>query len=173
MLFRSSGIETAGAHLLELGCARSVWLPYFHRQFGFRIVGLDYTEIGCAQARAVLATSAVSGEIVHADLFTPPTAMLNKFDVVVSFGLVEHFSDTAAVLSACARFLKPGGVMITTIPNFSGWLGAMQRRFDRAVYDIHVPLDREQFAQAHKAAGLDLIACDYFIFVNWQVINVQ
>ena len=168
-----AGIETAGARLLELGCARSAWLPYVNRQFGFAVTGLDYTEIGCAQARAVLAASAVSGEIVHADLFTPPAAMLDKFDVVVSFGLVEHFSDTAAALAACARFVKPGGMMITTIPNLSGWLGAMQRRFDRAVYDIHVALDRAKFAQAHQAAGLELVACDYFMFANWQVLNVQ
>jgi SAM-dependent methyltransferase len=168
-----SGLETAGACLLELGCARSAWLPYFHREFGFHITGLDYSEIGCAQARAVLAAAGVSGEVVYADLFAPPPAMLEKFDVVVSFGLVEHFSDTAAALGACARFLKPGGMMITTVPNLSGWLGAMQRRLDRAVYDIHLPLDREQLAEAHKAAGLDPIACDYFMFANWQVINVQ
>ncbi len=33
--------DTRGASLLEIGCARSVWLPYFAKQFGFKVSGID------------------------------------------------------------------------------------------------------------------------------------
>src|SRR5207247_8866766 len=46
------GVRT---HLLEIGCARSTWLPYFGKEYGFSITGLDYSEIGCQQARQILA----------------------------------------------------------------------------------------------------------------------
>jgi SAM-dependent methyltransferase len=62
----------------------------------------------------VLDAAGVPGEIVCADLFAPPPHLLAQFDVVVSFGVVEHFDDTAACVAACARLVKPGGLMVTT-----------------------------------------------------------
>ncbi|WP_437830178.1 methyltransferase domain-containing protein [Sorangium sp. So ce1153] len=36
-------------------------------------------------------------------------------DAVVSPGVVEHFEDTAGCLRACARYLRPGGPIITEV----------------------------------------------------------
>lgn len=55
--------------------------------------------------------------------FSPPASMLGKFDVVVTFGVVEHFIDTRACLDAMSQFLKPGGLLVTSIPNLAGWIG--------------------------------------------------
>ena len=117
-LFRElfAGLPTPDA-LVEVGCARSAWLPYFGREFGFGLHGLDYSELGCEQERTILVESGLAGEITCADLFAPPRALLGAFDVVVSFGVVEHFSDTGAVTAAMAALLRPGGLLITVIPN--------------------------------------------------------
>ncbi|MDF1586059.1 class I SAM-dependent methyltransferase [Marinimicrococcus flavescens] len=162
-----------GTRLLEVGAARSRWLPYFRKQFGFAVTGLDYSELGCAQARQVLEAAGVEGEIVHGDLFDPPPAMLGQFDVVVSFGVVEHFPDTAACLDACARFLAPGGIMITTIPNMRGSVGLMQRLVDQKVYRTHVPMDSAELAAAHGKAGLEVMGCGYRMFANWRLIALE
>jgi cyclopropane fatty-acyl-phospholipid synthase-like methyltransferase len=159
--------------LLEVGCARSRWLPYFAAEHGCEITGLDYSSAGCEQARQILAAAGIEGRIVEGDLFSPPADMLEAFDVVVSFGLVEHFDDTAAATRALARFLVPGGTLITIIPNMGGSLVAVIQRFlNREVFDVHVPLDRRQLAAAHRAAGLDLQSCGYFLGVNWNVVNI-
>src|SRR5262245_50961326 len=50
--------------LLEVGCAQSAWLPYFAREFGFSVSGLDYSPVGAQMARDVLRASGVEGEIV-------------------------------------------------------------------------------------------------------------
>lgn len=163
----------AGARLLEVGAARSRWLPYFRRQYGFAVTGLDYSELGCRQAREVLAAAGVEGLIVHGDLFHPPPALLGRFDVVVSFGVVEHFPDTAACLAACARILAPDGLMITTIPNMRGSVGLMQRWIDEDVYRTHVPLDADQLAAAHRRAGLEVERCGYRMFANWRLIAIE
>lgn len=39
-----SGVPTRELTILEIGCARSVWLPYLAREFGFRVYGLDYED---------------------------------------------------------------------------------------------------------------------------------
>ena len=93
--------------LLEVGCARSRWLPYFAAEHGYEVTGLDYSTMGCEQARQILAAAGVEGRIVEGDLFSPPEDLLEAFDVVISFGLVEHFDDTDcrhSRLSAASSF---------------------------------------------------------------------
>ncbi len=159
-----------GSALLEIGAAQSRWLPYFHRVLGFAVTGLDYSAVGCERTRSLLAEAGVPGEMVCADLFDPPPALLGVFDVVASFGVVEHFDDTGACLAACARYLKPGGRMITTIPNMRGSLGLLQRWADRAIYDTHRPMSPAELAAAHREAGLRVVGCGYHLGANWRAV---
>ena len=157
------GMEPRGRKLLEVGCARSGWLPYFHRVLGFDVAGLDYSPIGCRQSEAVLAAAGVPGEVVCADLFTPPEAFRDRFDVIVSFGVMEHFDDPTAAIGAAASLLRPGGLLFTMIPNLGGIPGWLLRRIDRPLYDIHNPLSAGALAAAHAASGLEVVDSRYFL----------
>jgi len=168
-----SNMNTQGKRVLEIGCARSVWLPYFAKEFGFKIYGIDYSEIGYQQAMQILSNEEVKGEIVCADFFSPPGSMLKAFDVVVSFGVLEHFKDTTACISAFSKFLKPGGLLITNIPNLCGLNGLIQKMINRPIFDIHVPLDKKSLVRVHQINGLRIISCDYFLFANFGVLNLE
>ena len=172
--FRSafSGMDTRNASLLEIGCARSIWLPYFANEFGFEISGIDYSKIGCEQEREILANVGVPGEIVCADLFSPPRWMIGTFDAVVSFGVAEHFEDTATCITAFSEFLKPGGTVVTIIPNLTGLIGSVQKLINRPIYDIHLPLDVSALSQAHRLAGLEVRDCRYLMSTNFGVNNL-
>ncbi len=74
-------------------------------------------------------------QIIEADLFTYQPQKL--YDLVLSFGLIEHFTDTKAIIQTHLQFLKPGGVLFITLPNFKGVNGWVQRKFDRDNYDKH------------------------------------
>lgn len=152
-----------GARLIEIGCGGSRWLPYFHRSFGYDISGIDYTEAGIRLSQAILDKAGVSGRIVQGDLFEPPSDWIGRFDVVVSFGLVEHFENTSQVVSACARYLRPGGRMITLVPTMQGLYGLTYRLLRPAIYRKHIPHSRETLAQAHTDAGLNISHCDYVL----------
>lgn len=168
-----NGLGTRGKRLLEVGCARSVWLPYFAREFGFLISGIDYSEIGCRQAKAVLLKEGIKGKIICANFFAPPKEVIELFDVVVSFGVAEHFEDTATCIQAFSRFLKPGGMLITIIPNLVGFIGMLQRLLNKKVYDIHTLMNLNNLRDAHDSSGLKVIACSYFIFANFGVVNLS
>ncbi len=165
--------DRSGLRLLEVGCARSRWLAYFAAH-GFEVSGLDYSASGCEQARWLLDRAGLKGEIVEGDMFAPPEHLVGGFDVVVSFGLVEHFTDTAAAQAALARFLKPTGLMLTLIPNLArgSLLSLIQRFINRPVFDVHEPIDRRQLARAHERAGLRVAWCRYFLSANWTVLNI-
>ena len=163
----------AGKRLLEVGCARSVWLPYFATQHGLCVTGLDYSEEGCRQSEALLASAGVTGDVHRTDMFAPPESLLGAFDFVFTLGVIEHFTDTASTIAALARFLRPGGTMITVIPNMNGTPGALQKLSDRAVFDTHVALTAEDLRGAHAGAQLQLRRCEYFVATNYYVVNAH
>ena len=170
-LFRRifKGLNTSNLDLLEIGCGNSVLLPALHKEFGFKITGLDYSEFGCKQTEKILERDQVKGEIILGDAFNPPSELIEKFDVVCSFGVVEHFEDTAATLKAFAKFLKPGGILITSIPNMKGATGLLHKLMNRPVYDIHVPLDKQDMRLAISKAGLSEIVNEYFLAISFAI----
>lgn len=73
--------------------------------------------------------------IIEANLFGYQADKL--YDMVLSFGLIEHFNDTKAIIETHLQFLKPGGVLFITLPNFRSVNGWIQHTFDRENYDKH------------------------------------
>lgn len=162
-----------GQRLIEIGCAQSVFLPYFAGYFNFLVSGLDQSELGCERARQLLQREQAPGEIYCGNLFAPPAALIGAFEVAVSFGVVEHFDDASKPIGAIAQFLKPDGRMITLIPNLTGLLGRYQRLLDRTLYQAHVPMDAEALAESHRHAGLTVESCGYLMPVGLEVLNVE
>jgi SAM-dependent methyltransferase len=149
---------TPGLAFLEIGCAGSRWLRYFAEVFGYRVSGIDYSELGCRQAREILRQFGVAGEIFCRDVFAESPDLEGGFDVVFSYGFVEHFGDPVSVLRRMARFCRPHGHILTVIPNLLGIPGILQWWADRPVYDLHRPMDPEEMAAFHRAAGFRPIA---------------
>lgn len=159
--------------VIELGCGNSIWLAYFKKYFDADIYGLDYTDTGCRTAQAILDANGMKGEIINGDIFNPSPTLKDKFDIVYTNGVVEHFEDTADCLRHCVAFARPGGTVVTFIPNLAGWIGAGQKRLDKAIYDIHVPQDLEHLKQAHEKAGLTVIEGDYLMPLNLYMMNTS
>jgi SAM-dependent methyltransferase len=157
--------------VLEIGCANSIWPIYFHRSHGAEVAGLDYSAAGCERSRKMLRKHGVPGTIHLADLFEPPQEMRGRFDMAVSFGVVEHFRDTRGCLEACLRYVKPGGLLFTSTPNMSGLLGIVQKWVDRSVYETHTPLSRADLRDAHRRLPADLICCRNFLSINLSAVN--
>lgn len=166
-----AGLDPRRSRLLEVGCGSSAWLPYFAREFGFQISGLDYSEVGCAQTRALLARERVQGEVVLGDLFSPPEGFTEGFDVVFSFGVVEHFSPPSRCVRAMAALLRPGGLMVSVVPNLTGVIGALQSWINKPVLDVHVLHTAGSLSEAHREADMEVIEGDYFFGNNFGWVN--
>lgn len=162
----------ARGKLLEIGCGGSVMLPYFAKEHGFEVSGLDYSPEGCAKEEKILAREGVTGRIACADLFIPPRDMLESFDAVTSFGVVEHFTDTDTCIRAVAVFARRGGLVLTMIPNMRGLPGMIQKALNRKVYEAHVPLTPERLRDAHIRAGLTVAEARYVLSTNFGVVNL-
>jgi 2-polyprenyl-3-methyl-5-hydroxy-6-metoxy-1,4-benzoquinol methylase len=164
--------DPRGKEILEIGAGDSGWLPYFSKRWGLRVSGLDYSPNGCRRANELVQRAGTEANIVLADMFEPPESLIGSFDFVLSIGVVEHYADTAGTLAAMARFLRPGGILITTAPNIPGLVGDLFKVMNRPVYDIHVPIDAEAMRRAHEAAGLEVVEGGYFMSINLGIPNV-
>jgi cyclopropane fatty-acyl-phospholipid synthase-like methyltransferase len=163
---------TRSTSVMEVGCANSAWLPYFSQRFGFSPSGIDYSAVGVEQAKQVMTREGVEGCVIEADVFGDNPELLRQFDVVVSFGLVEHFYPPSECIGAMSKYLKSGGLMITLVPNFVGISGTLQRLLNREVYETHCLLSAEELSSQHQQAGLEVVSAGYFVSCNFGVCSV-
>lgn len=161
--------ETKGKKLLEIGCGNSVLLPYLAKEFGFEVYGIDYSKKGCLQSEQILKRDGIRGTIYCEDAFNPEKSLLSSFDYVCSFGVAEHFQDTTSTLKSFSEFLKPGGILITSIPNMKGITGFLHKWLNKPVYDIHVPLDKNDLKIALEKANLKPEVNEYFLAISFAI----
>ena len=133
--------------------------------FCFNVCGIDYSENGCIHSKRILEQQGIAGEIVLGDFFNPPKEMYKKFDVVVSFGVVEHFQETAECLKALRKYLKPGGIIITVIPNMAGLIGTLQRILNKKIYDIPVSYTHLYITCGHFL--INVFSCALPVAFTW------
>ncbi len=164
------GLE--GQRILEVGAGDSAVLTHLAHKYRGRasFTGLDYSATGCAllMRRAQREQALVS--VMQRDLFQPDATALGTFDAVYSYGVVEHFQNLSAVLRAKARFLSATGRMLSIIPNMAGVLGTLTRRYNKRVYELHVPHDLQSFLRGHVEAGLAVLQAGYICSTNFGVL---
>jgi SAM-dependent methyltransferase len=73
--------------------------------------------------------------IIEGDLFNYIPEQ--RFDMVLSLGLIEHFKDIKDIVRRHIQFLNPGGTLFIALPNFRSVNGWVQKNFDRENYDKH------------------------------------
>jgi 2-polyprenyl-3-methyl-5-hydroxy-6-metoxy-1,4-benzoquinol methylase len=168
-----SHLKGKQAKILELGCGNSVFLSYFHKQYGLEIYGLDYSELGCKQTEKILERDGLKGEIIQGDIFNPPQELIGAFDVVCSFGVLEHFEDSVNTINAFKKFLKPGGILITTVPYLKGATGILQKIMNKPVYDIHVLMNKTDVNNFLNQAELHINYCEYHLPISFGVTLEQ
>jgi len=139
-----------GRRFLELGCGTGKWLIYFHKRFGYGVTGCDYSETSCLMAQRNMAAAGVEGTVIPGDLF----ALTGEYDVVFSTGLVEHFEDPHRVLAKFVSLLRPGGTLITLVPNLVGLSGLYHRLWKQETFSTHRPITLAELRRWYADLGL-------------------
>ena len=96
-----------GAVILDVGAGRSPVLPPEARPENARYVGLDIaaTELDAAGAGAY-------DETVVGDIGRPLPALAERFDLVLSWQVLEHVESLDAALDNMRAYLRPGGLLV-------------------------------------------------------------
>lgn len=157
--------------ICEIGCAFSPYLLYFHDHFGYRINGFDYEGISVKKTKEIYDNMGYCSNIYHHDFFDIKNC--RKYDILTSFGVFEHFEDLNSTINLSKYYLKDNGTIVTVIPNMCGFFGFLQRIFDKRIYDIHIPYDKNDILLAHETNGYKTLFCDYAGIYQFGVVNIS
>jgi 2-polyprenyl-6-hydroxyphenyl methylase/3-demethylubiquinone-9 3-methyltransferase len=123
------------------------------------VAGVDSSPAGCALARARLAEAGVAGTIHQLDVTAAGSTGLGRFDLVCSFGVVEHFTDLGRILPSIARLVAPGGMLVTTVPNLKSIHGGLMAWWQPEVFAAHRITTAAMLTSAYARLGFTGIAC--------------
>lgn len=135
--FEKNGIVAnlvrAGSRVLDVGCGTGGTLKSLRDSRQCEVVGLEPNH---SRAAAVAET----GVTIHQmTLDQADPARLGTFDYVMFLDVLEHMANPHAVLVDAVRLLKPGGVVIVSVPNVAHWsvrLDLLFGNFDYSTAEI-------------------------------------
>lgn len=159
-IIKGQSVKTA----IELGGFPGYYAVFLKKYFNLDVTLLDYF-VHPPVTKALLEANALKEEDIHiieTDLFNYVPEQ--QFDLVLSCGLIEHFNDTADIINRHIAFVKPGGTLFITLPNFKALNGWFQKSFDRDNYDKHniSCMDPLLLKGICKKAGLTVVQSRYF-----------
>ena len=148
---------------LELGCFPGRFLAVLG-EFDFALNGVDLTPRVTTDLPDWLRSLGHRVDTIQqGDVFQQ--VWDRQFDVVCSFGLIEHFEQWEALWRKHARLVAPGGWLLISTPNFRGGLqGLIHRRLDQENLSKHnmAAMDPLRWRELAREEGLEVIECGAF-----------
>jgi len=105
--------DPRGLRVLDLGCGGGHNGALLKRAGAREVVGVELDAGAAAQARERL-DAVVQGDLAHLDLVQLGDA---PFDAILASDVLEHLAEPEAVLARALTRLRPGGVVVVSLPN--------------------------------------------------------
>ena len=159
--------QTKGLKIIEIGSAPGTNLVRLHKTFGYEPYGVEYAEAGANLNREVFRQNGLDpNNVIRADAFSEEflSRYEGYFDLVISRGFIEHFTEMDKVIGMHLRLLKPGGKLIVTIPKLTGVPNLIFRVFNPDIIPMHNLdiMNKKSYAALFQREGLRQQFCDLY-----------
>ena len=146
--------------IIEIGGCPGRGSDFFFSRFGCQCDIVDYEENGCKTTEENYRLLKIKGDVYCQDIFQH-TLPHNNYDLVMSAGLVEHFTELEPIFSKHLELLKDGGLLVIGVPN-----GFDSKYYNRVMKasgkeSIHRRVSKEELAEAANNHHLKILYCDY------------
>lgn len=148
--------------IIDIGCGNGMLLKYLAKEYDcLDIYGVENSQV-VSIAQELNRALQLGCKIYKMDLMSGEIQKFyNKFDIVVSMGLIEHFINPFEPLKVMKNMLHKKGCLITVIPNFEGAFGMLWKLYDKQNYKYHCPISSQQLLAFYNDLGLKDIRLFY------------
>jgi len=115
---------------IEIGAYPGGNLGYFVKKFGYQPTALDFLENAPFIVENMRHNGIENCQLINQDFLAWQPD--RQYDVVASFGFVEHFVEYDKVIQKHIEILRPGGYLILSVPFFSPLQMYVRKLFYRA-----------------------------------------
>lgn len=134
---------------IEIGCYPGRYLRYFAREFDMDVSGIDIMPYKDDDTNS----SSLSIEVADFNEYQ----IKRKFDLVCSFGFIEHFNNLYEVIKKHVDLANDNGLVVISVPNYSvGWRFFLKRIRDKSLFISH---NRDAMIIKHLDNVLKSIEC--------------
>jgi 2-polyprenyl-6-hydroxyphenyl methylase/3-demethylubiquinone-9 3-methyltransferase len=152
----------AGKDVLDIGCGGGI-LSEGMAARGARVTGIDLSEKALGVARLHLFESGLKVDYHHSSAEAFAEQHPARFDVVTCMEMLEHVPDPASTVAACARLVKPGGLVFLSTLNRNpksylfAVIGAeyVLKLLPRGTHDYAKFIKPSELARHAREAGLE------------------
>ena len=161
--------------IIEIGSAPGENLVTISRKFDYIPYGVEYTESGVEATRELFeANDLEPGNIILADFFDEKfqEKYTGQFDIVMSLGFIEHFTEPKSVVEKHINLLKPGGYLLVAIPNFRGINYLLSSYFCKHTLKAHnlEIMKKRKFRSLFEFANIEVIYSRFYGTFNCGLI---
>ena len=158
---------------IEIGCIPGDFLIFMHKNFGYRIAGIDFNGRADLLWQNMRFNGINECQYYEADFTTWKTDQ--RFDIVCSFGFIEHFKDSEAIISKHISLLSDEGMLILGCPNFRFGQFVFHKIFDEDNIKKHnlKIMDLGKIKSIIEAQGLSVIYLGYYGTVQFWVEDLE
>ncbi|MFY9571161.1 MAG: class I SAM-dependent methyltransferase, partial [Blastocatellia bacterium] len=115
--------------------------------------------------------------VIHGDFLSDEFHNRYKghFDMVISRGFIEHFTDAQGIVAKHLNLLARGGVLIISIPNLRGFNYLLARILNSEVLAMHnlTIMRKQEFTALFDGHEIAPLYCNHYGTFNFGLFNAQ
>lgn len=144
--------ERAAGRAVDVGCGRG--------DLAATLIGHGWTMTGVEPSPSACAAAAARGIDARCGTLTTVALEPESYDAAVFRHSLEHTNDPLDSLRTVRAAVRPGGLVLITVPNFGSW---QARRFGGCWFHLDLPRHRSHFTaaaleRALRAADLEVVS---------------
>lgn len=147
--------------IIELGGAASYFSVALAKWGKAKVKLIDYSLVGLEKTKIICQLNNCHVETVHGDFFTWEHGVM-RYDVVVHWGLLEHFSNPREIFRVSNNLLRPGGIMIFSMPNMRAFGEILWKKFSKDDWERHIYHSKADICKAGEVEGFELVDSFYW-----------
>lgn len=148
--------------MLDYGCGSGCFAARMQER-GWTVTGMDFSAHAAEQARKRHGLEVLVGTLPH------PAIRPGSLDMVTMGAVLEHVHWPHQLISSAVEALRPGGVLVVSVPNFDSW---GYHTFGAEWWPLEIPLHLLHFTpktlcRLMEAQGLEVVQLRHQARGSW------